>query len=112
MRFLQIENEPTEKQLKYYYFINFLDMTGSYYFTRNNPNIKEANPILPDKPSASEFILHKAITTPLVAQNAEAGQMTFMNAAITFVVLKNIYIYQNTSKCAPNFMVDGSRIPC
>tara|TARA_Y100000114_G_scaffold29241_1_gene24988 strand:+ start:1403 stop:1741 length:339 start_codon:yes stop_codon:yes gene_type:complete len=112
LRFFQIENEPTEKQLRYYYFINFLDMTGSYYFTRNNPNIKEANPFLPKKPSAGQFILHKAITTPVVAQNVEAGQMTIMNAAITLVVLKNIHTYQSTPKCAPNFMVDGSRVPC
>ena len=87
-------------------------MAGSYYFVKNNPNIKEANFFLPERPSFGQFVLHKSITTPIVAQNVEAGQMTVMNAAITFVVLKNIHTYQSTPKCAPNFMVDGSRIPC
>jgi len=85
-------------------------MAGSYYFIKNNPNIKEGNFLLPERPSAAEFILHKSLTVPIVSQNAEAGQMAIMNAAITAVVLRNIYLYQTTPSECNNFHVDGSRI--
>ena len=85
-------------------------MAGSYYFIKNNDNIKEGNFLLPERPSAAEFIAHKALTVPLVAQNSEAGQMAIMNAAITAVVLRNIYLYQTTPSGCNNFHVDGYRI--
>ena len=59
LRFIHVKNEPSKEQLRYFYIVNFLDMAGSYYFIKNNPNIKEGNFLLPDKPSAAEFILHK-----------------------------------------------------
>jgi len=80
-----------------------VDMGGSYYYTRNHPNIKEGNFFLPDKPTAAEFLLQKGLTTPFVAQNSEAGQMMIMNAIITIIVLKNHYLYETTSRCSgPN----------
>ena len=84
----------------------------SYYFIRNNPNIKEGNPLLPDHPSAAEFVAHKALTVPLVSQNVESGQMVIMNSILTAVVLRNWYLYNTTSKCEANFHVDGYRMPC
>ena len=92
--------------------MNFLDMAGSYHFTHNNPNIKESNWFLPEKPSAAEFILHKSITMPFVAQNTESGQMLIMNSILTFVVIRNYHLYNTTPKCTPNFRFDGSRVPC
>ena len=92
--------------------MNFLDMSMSYYFIRNNPNISEGNFLLPKKPSAAEFVAHKAITVPLVAQNVESGQMVIMNSILTTVVLRNWYLYNTTSKCKANFHVDGYRMPC
>ena len=108
LRFIPVKEEPSEKQLKYYYWINFLDMTGSYYFIKNNPNIKEGNFLLPEKPSAAEFILHKSITTPFVAQNVDTHQMVVMNSILTMVVIRNFYLYKTTSPCpSMNFHVDG-----
>tara|TARA_B100000575_G_scaffold76636_1_gene59871 strand:- start:21 stop:299 length:279 start_codon:yes stop_codon:yes gene_type:complete len=92
--------------------MNFLDMAGSYYFIKNNPNIKEGNFLLPEKPSAAEFILHKGITVPFVAQNVDTHQMVIMNSILTAVVLRNYYLYNTTSKCGNNFHVDGYRMPC
>ena len=85
-------------------------MAGSYYFIKNNPNISEGNFLLPDKPSAAQFILHKGITVPIVAQNAESGQMVIMNTILTLVNLNNLYLYQTTSSKCNNFHVDGYRI--
>ena len=87
-------------------------MAGSYYFIENNPNIKEGNFLLPEKPSAAEFILHKGITVPFVAQNVDTHQMVIMNSILTAVVLRNYYLYNTTSKCGNNFHVDGYRMPC
>ncbi len=87
-------------------------MAGSYYFIKNNPNIKEGNFLLPEKPSAAEFILHKGITVPFVAQNVDTHQMVIMNSILTAVVLRNYYLYNTTSKCGNNFHVDGYRMPC
>jgi len=114
LRFIQIDNEPSEAQLRYFYLINFLDAAGSYYFIKNNPNLKEGNFLLPERPSMAEFILHKGITVPLVSQNSEAGQMVIMNSIITFVVLRNWYLYETTPKScvSNNFHVDGYRMPC
>ena len=53
LRFIHHHEEPSEKQLRYFYIMNFLDMTGSYYFIKNNPNIREGNFLLPDIPGNS-----------------------------------------------------------
>ena len=108
LRFLPVKAEPTKEQLRYFYIINFLDMSMSYYFINNNPNIREGNFLLPDRPSAAEFILHKGITVPIVAQNVDAHQMVIMNSLLTMVVIRNWYLYNTTSKCDSfNFHVDG-----
>jgi len=113
LRFIPITNEPSEAQLRYFWFINALDMGGSYHYTRNHPNIKEANWLLPDKPSAAQFLLQKGITAPIAAQNFEAGQIGIANVVITLVVLRNHYLYENTSKCrigpnGANYNADGT----
>jgi len=92
-------------------------MAHSYHSISNHPYLKEGNFLLPEKPSAAQFILHKGITVPLVSHNVEAGQMTMINAMITAVVLRNIYLYKTTTKCnygsaGPNYHVDGYIINC
>ena len=87
-------------------------MAGSYYFIKNNPNIKEGNFLLPDKPSPSQFIIHKGVTVPFVAQNVDTHQMVIMNSILTAVVLQNWYLYNTTPECVVNFHVDGHRMPC
>jgi hypothetical protein len=97
--------------------MNFLDMSMSYHYIHTHPNIKEANPLLPEKPSAAQFLLHKGILAPVLAANSEAGQMKFYNIVLTIVVLKNHYIYNTTSRCrygpgGANYHVDGYPINC
>ena len=71
-------------------------MAHSYYAISNNPYVKEGNPLLPDRPSLAQFILHKGITVPLVADNVESGQMTIINGIITLVVINNMRLYVDT----------------
>ena len=85
-------------------------MAGSYYFIKNNPNIKEGNFLLPDKPSPSQFIIHKGATVPFVAQNVDTHQMVLMNSILTAVVIRNWYLYKTTPRQCNNFHVDGYRV--
>ncbi len=87
-------------------------MAHSYYAISNNPNVKEGNPLLPDRPSLAQFMLHKAITVPLVADNVESGQMTIMNTIVTLIVINNMRLYIDTPECDINFYYDGRRVPC
>lgn len=91
-----------------------MDMTMSWYYVHDHPNIKEGNPLLPEKPNAGQFLLQKGLTVPVVAQNSEAGQIAIANIIITFVVLRNHYLYNTTSRCVgpANYHVDGYNVNC
>ena len=113
-RFVEIKNEPSKQTLRTFYILNVIDMTSSYYMTRNHASIKEANFLLPEKPSAAEFLIHKSVITPIAAANFEEGQMVIVNWALGFVILHNLYLYNNTCKQSPNYHhITGQRInPC
>ena len=113
-RIFNIKNEPTKATLRTYYILNAIDMTSSYVFTRNHPHIKEANILLPGKPSAAEFILHKSVLTPFVAANLEEGQMIITNWLLAAVIIRNVYLYETTSKCSSfNYHhVTGVNVAC
>ena len=61
-----------------------------------------------------EFILHKSIVTPLVAANFEEGQMVGVNWVLGFVILHNLYLYENVCRQSPNYHhVTGQNMnPC
>ena len=117
LRFIRIHNEPTKAQMRYFWIINAMDMGGSYYYTTHHPNMKEGNPLLPENPSAAQFLLQKGITAPLIAQNFEEGQIIMINFILTAVVLRNHYLYNTTSRCrfppgGANYHVDGYPVNC
>ena len=74
-------------------------MTTSYHMTRHHPQMNESNFLLPGKPSAAEFILHKSVITPLAAANLEEGQLVLVNWILAVVILKNVYLYNSSSRC-------------
>ena len=94
--------------------MNFLDMSMSYHYVHDHPNIKEGNPLLPEKPNAGQFILQKGITAPLLAANSSYEDMVFYNVVLTVVVLRNHYLYNTTSRCVgpANYHVDGYNVNC
>ena len=114
LRFVPIKNEPSKSTLRTFYILNAIDMSTSYHMTRNHPNIHEGNFLLPGKPTAAEFLLHKSVTTPLAAANLEEGQLVVINWLLAAVILKNIYLYNTTCKQSPNYHhVTGQNInPC
>ena len=114
LRLFNIKSEPTKRTLRTFYILNTIDMTSSYYMTRNRIPIKEANFLLPEKPSAAEFFIHKSVTAPLAAANLEEGQMVIANWILAAVILHNWYLYENSCNTTANYHhVTGKRInPC
>ena len=100
LRIFKIKNEPTKQTLRTFYILNFIDMSTSYYMTSNHPHVKEANFLLPEKPTAAEFIIHKSVLSPIIAANLEEGQMILTNWLLAGVIIRNIYLYETTSRCA------------
>jgi hypothetical protein len=113
-RFVKIKNEPSKRTLRTFYILNAIDMSTSYYMTRSHPTIKEANFLLPEKPTAAEFLIHKSVIVPITAANFEEGQMVAVNWVLGFVILHNLYLYNNTCKQTANYHhVTGQNInPC
>ena len=113
-RFVKITNEPSRKTLMTFYLLNAIDMTTSYHMTRAHPTLKEANFLLPEKPSAAEFLIHKSVTAPLAAANLEEGQMIIVNWLLGAVILRNLYLYETTCRTSANYhAVTGQNIsPC
>ena len=111
-RFVQIKNEPSKRTLRTYYILNFIDMTTSYHMTNNHPNIKEANFLLPEKPTAAEFLIHKSVTAPFAAANLEEGQMVLVNWLLAGVILRNLYLYETTCRQKANYDITGRNINC
>ena len=114
LRFFNIKNEPSKRTLRTFYILNAIDMSTSYYMTRSHPILKESNFLLPEKPTAAEFLIHKSVTAPLAAANLEEGQMVIVNWALGFVILHNLYLYNNTCRHSANYHdITGQRInPC
>ena len=114
LRFVPIKNEPSKKTLMTFYLLNAIDMTTSYHMTRQHPTIKESNFLLPEKPSAAEFIIHKSVTTPIAAANFGETEMVIANWILAAVIIRNFYLYENTCKQSPNYHhVTGQNInPC
>jgi len=114
VRFVKIKNEPSSRTLKTFYILNAIDMTTSFVMTRNHPTLKEQNFLLPGKPSAAEFLIHKSVTAPLAAANLEEGQMIIVNWLLGAVILRNLYLYETTCRTSANYhAVTGQNIsPC
>ena len=102
-RFVKIKNEPSKRTLRTFYILNAIDMSTSYYMTRSHPTIKEANFLLPEKPTAAEFLIHKSVIVPITAANFEEGQMIAVNWVLGFVILHNLYLYNNTCRQSANY---------
>jgi hypothetical protein len=91
LRFTQSEPSPTGEQLKAFWILNAIDLAMTIY-ALDHPNIYESNPLLGLKPSNRQLISHKLIVGPVVAQNMNQYQMTFVNAALTLAVINNLIV--------------------
>ena len=79
----------------YWYAINALDVYTTYSGLRANENLYEANPALPDRPSLSQLVLHKAVMFSLYNRYFKFTQSDYqhLNVVLTAVVINNHSLY-------------------
>ena len=113
-RFVVVKDEPSKRTLMTFYLLNAIDMTTSYHMTTKHPTLKEANFLLPKKPTAAQFLVHKSVTVPIAAANFNEHQMVIANWILAAVVIHNFYLYENTCRQSPNYHhVTGQNMnPC
>jgi hypothetical protein len=87
--------EDGRKAKMYWYAINALDVYTTYNGLRANENLYEANPALPDRPSLSQLVLHKAVMFSLYNRYFKFTQSDYqhLNVVLTAVVINNHSLY-------------------
>ena len=85
-------------QHKYFLAINILDMATTIYAIENRDNLKERNPLLPERPEIEELLLHKALTILTLQQLGlfstnpkNEWNLPFVNVVVTAAVLNNMH---------------------
>ena len=92
LRFFYNEPLPTEKQIRYSWIINSLDVATTIYALETMDNAKERNVILGTDPSPEEVIALKLFLMPLLHQNTNTYHMVWFNTAVTTAVINNLYV--------------------
>tara|TARA_Y100001937_G_scaffold61534_1_gene84254 strand:- start:615 stop:953 length:339 start_codon:yes stop_codon:yes gene_type:complete len=90
LRFIPVDPEPTDEQIKLFYILNAIDL-GLTVHGLKHPNIYEANPLLKEKPSNLELITHKSFFAPLVAHNMNQYQMSVINSFLVMAIINNAH---------------------
>ena len=84
---------PTKSQVITFWILQGLDVYTSHQGLKKCGDCKESNFLLPEQPTLSELLLHKAIFSPLILNHSSKNQMTFLNGAIGYAVINNYEIY-------------------
>ena len=93
---LRLKHHDDNRKVKmYWYAINALDVYTTYNGLRQNGNLYEANPALPDRPSLSQLILHKVVMFSFYDRYFEFTQSDYrhLNFLLTGVVINNHSLY-------------------
>ena len=87
--------EDGRKAKMYWYAINALDVYTTYSGLRQNGNLYEVNPLLPDRPSLSQLILHKAVLLTVYDRHLAFTKQDYryLNFILTTVVINNKSLY-------------------
>jgi hypothetical protein len=86
---------PTNKQLTIFWTLNVLDVWTTHRGMKHSPLIKEANPILDDRPELEELILQKAVIGGLMHKYGSSDYIQFLNISLTWAVWNNYDIIYN-----------------
>jgi hypothetical protein len=84
---------PTKSQVITFWILQGLDVYTSHQGLKRCGGCKETNFLLPEQPTLSELLLHKAIFGSLILNHSSKNQMTFLNGAIGYAVINNYEIY-------------------
>ena len=83
-----------ERRIKtYYYIINALDVATTYRGLKH-PNVREANPILGDRPSLGEMVALKLVVSSILFDLSEERpeDLIVPNTIVTLAVINNVYV--------------------
>jgi hypothetical protein len=97
-RFLHLgdyQEPPTRGQIIYFWTFNALDVWTTHRGMKQSPYIREANPLLDDRPELEELILQKAVVGGLIHKYGSSDYITAMNVTLTYVVWNNYNIVYN-----------------
>jgi hypothetical protein len=97
-RFLHLgdyQEPPTRNQLIYYWTLNALDVWTTHRGMKHSPYIREANPLLDDRPELEELILQKAVVGGLIHKYGSSDYITAINVTLTYAVWNNYDIIYN-----------------
>lgn len=111
LQFVEIKEPPSRAQIITYWTLNVLDVYTTYEGLKN-PNTKEANPFLGERPHLDNLLIHKIVVAGIVGQNLDTHGYVWMNFALTGAVVRNQYINNTTSWCPNNIHMNGYRMPC
>tara|TARA_B110000858_G_scaffold144591_1_gene164195 strand:+ start:19 stop:555 length:537 start_codon:yes stop_codon:yes gene_type:complete len=85
-------------QHKYFLAINILDMATTIYAMENRDNLKEKNPLLPERPEIGDLVLHKTLVIyslkhlGLFSTNPkDEWNLPFLNVVVSAAVLNNMH---------------------
>ena len=82
---------PTRGQMIIFWTLNAVDVYTTYEGLKQ-PDVKEANLLLGDKPHLDNLLIQKAIIGGLVAKNSSQNYITFTNTILTLTVINNYNI--------------------
>lgn len=82
---------PTKGQMIFFWTINALDVYSTYEGLKQ-PGVKEANPLLGDKPHLDNLLIQKAIIGGFIAKNGSSNYITLSNTIVTLTVINNYHI--------------------
>ena len=85
-----LSNRNRKNQQILWYTLNALDVYTTHR-GMDSPNVVEANPLLPNRPSLSELILFKTVFLTIL-HNMETDSYVWGNKVMTIVVANNTYV--------------------
>ena len=86
---------PTKNQMIVFWTLNALDVYTTHEGMRKCSTCKEQNPLLPERPTLEELLLHKAIFTTLLSKHSSKRYMTALNVTLTYAVVNNYDILKD-----------------
>ena len=79
---------PTRNQMIFFWTLNALDVYTTYEGLKQ-PNTRELNPLLGNKPHLDNLLIQKAIIAGFISQNSSKNFITAMNTSLTLAVISN-----------------------
>ncbi len=88
LRFVEIKEPPTKKQLITFWTLNVLDVYTTHQGLKQS-NVYETNPLYSKKPTLEELILGKVIIGTILHNNFGKNEIRITNVFLTHAIINN-----------------------